>query len=369
MMAVALILAACYSADLADACQICTPHPLEMGGAGTPVKTDVDYLIQSRTAILAREDPQKPYTYAPVEILKGHIGNTPINLFLNTAIRRRLAADKQSAVLIVHPQAGQKWRRLGIVDAEYQALMRRIVQLSPLWQTNATYNKHRLAFFARLLGHENRRIHILACSEVSQAPYNMIKLLAHVWPRGAVWASLKEKLDTRCHALGIMTLAHRGHPDDLAFIARSFDDAWRSKATTNLSALAASQIEIEGIAGITKIENRYFRPTDRKLEEVVAVFTALSVHGGAGTIHLRDRIVQSYTILLENYPDMAGYVARDLAAWRLWTLADELAEILRERETSDPLTAQAIKEFLDLSFIAYPILPAPPTQHKERRQK
>ena len=50
-------------AGAVQACVICVPYP---------EKTAVDFLIDSATVILAREHPDKPFSYAPVEVLKGH---------------------------------------------------------------------------------------------------------------------------------------------------------------------------------------------------------------------------------------------------------------------------------------------------------
>ena len=74
--------------------------------------------------------------------------------------------------------------------------------------------------------------------------------------------------------------------------------------------------------------------------------TALSEHGSNGHTHLRDRIVKSYSMLLDQHPEMASYVAKDLMTWQRWELSDQLNKILNTIKSSDPLTAYVVKLYL-----------------------
>jgi hypothetical protein len=53
------------------ACMICIPYP---------AKTAADALLESATVILAREHPHTPFSYAPVEVLKGQADGAEIDL-------------------------------------------------------------------------------------------------------------------------------------------------------------------------------------------------------------------------------------------------------------------------------------------------
>ena len=57
------------------ACQICIPYP---------TKSAVDYLTEAKVVVLAREDPQRPFHYRPVRVLKGDPGTEEID-FLSIA--------------------------------------------------------------------------------------------------------------------------------------------------------------------------------------------------------------------------------------------------------------------------------------------
>ena len=62
----------CQAVLPAMACQICLPFPRESAA---------DKLIDAEIVVLAREDPAKPFSLKPGEVLKGRVGwqsDTPI---------------------------------------------------------------------------------------------------------------------------------------------------------------------------------------------------------------------------------------------------------------------------------------------------
>ena len=109
-------------------------------------------------------------------------------------------------------------------------------------------------------------------------------------------------------------LAHNGNEQDRRYIMNSFSTSARLGLTVNLSAWATALIEIYREQGVDLIEDRYFRTAGRERVELDAAVQALSEHGSSGHTHLRPRIVDSYAVLLEHYPDMASAVASDAAA-------------------------------------------------------
>ena len=66
----------------AGAYQVCIPMP---------VKTLADRLLEANALVLAREDPERPFHYVTVKVLKGDPGDTPIDAFLPSLTRRELA--------------------------------------------------------------------------------------------------------------------------------------------------------------------------------------------------------------------------------------------------------------------------------------
>jgi hypothetical protein len=351
IMAVAGLIVA--SIEPLHACMICIP---------VPEKTVADYLIESDIAVLAREDQARPFFYEPVEILKGAgdgapiepveilkgiDDGAPIDLFMDSATRRRLASAPARAVVLVHGGAGRGWRSLGYADADYEEVIRHIIDHAAGWQT--ADHPDRLEYFAGLLGHDNQILAELAYLEVGRAPYGKIKALSNRVRPEQIRRYLTDMAYYDWRPLAILMLAHVGNGQDRQHISRSFDLAEKHQIVGNLAAWATAYIEIEGADAIDRIENRYFRGSDRTRAELTEITKALSVHGSEGHVELRDRIVDAYAVLLENHPSMVGYVARDLAAWQHWRLTEQIRAIADDHPGLDHPTLFAIGYYLGLA--------------------
>jgi hypothetical protein len=297
---------------------------------------------------LAREHQHEPFSFAPVEILKGHLDGTKSELFLDSVTRRMLAGDSKRTVVLVQERVGGPWRSLGLASAEYQAVVRHIVLLGPEWQT-ADGKLRRVEFFLPLFGHEDPLINELAYLEMGRAPYATIKRLSRIVSREYLGQMLSSRQYTEWRSLAILLLAHRGEPQDREYITESFRNAGRFGLTTSLAAWAAASIELDGAEAVSFIDDRYFRNPNRKKEELAEVLRAMSLHGTEGHTHLRDQIVESYGLLLEFHPEMAANVAKDLLVWKRFELREKLANL---EATNDELVyaeRKMIRQYLRLS--------------------
>ena len=83
--------------------------------------------------------------------------------------------------------------------------------------------------------------------------------------------------------------------------------------------------------------------------------TSLSVLGSQQTSEdlpvflLRDRIVSSYATLLDNYPEMAGRVARDLAMWQVGAHIERLTEIRQQMTQAEPAEIYQLDLYLSMA--------------------
>jgi hypothetical protein len=298
------------------ACPVCIAYPQ---------KSAADVLIESPCIVFAREDPDRPLSYAAVEVLKGSADSTPIDLFVDSRTRRMLATYPDRVVVLARDGKDGGWRNLGIADATYAAIVRRIAVFAPRWQ-GPEGNQRRVEFFLQFFGHENRLIFELAYLELARASYDTIKRLGHVVPREQIEPVLRSRSYVQWRGLAILMLAQTGEPNDEQYIVRSFRLAERFGLTKDLAAWATAAIELEGAEAVSFVERRYFRQPDRKQEELVEVVKALSLHGTEGRTDLRDQIVVSYAALLDIHPQMSEYVAKDLAAWKRTELSQRLSE-------------------------------------------
>ena len=323
----------------ADGCTLCI---------ALPEKSAADYLIDSSCVVLAREDRDQPFSFAPVEVLKGDVNDTAIDLFLDSTTRRILAGDLNRSVILVQADDGGRWRSLGLATAEYEAVVRRILLLSPEWQ-GAEERAQRVEFFLPLFGHDDTQIRELAYLEMGRAPYPVIKRLSRVVSREQIEPFLRRPQYAQWRSLAILLTIHCGEARDRQYIGDSFRAAERFGLTANLAALAAASIEFDSADAVSFIEEKYFRNPDRIKEELIEVVRALSLHGTEGRTELRDQIVASYGVLLDIHPQLAPRVATDLLAWRRNEFTAKLARVEAADATLDYAGKRAVRRYLQVA--------------------
>ena len=331
--AIALLMAAMPAA--VSACTICI---------GFPEKTDADYLVQADCVVLARESRKDPFSFAPLETLKGHYDGTEIDLLVDSKTRRIFRADPDRWVILVQNTRGGPWHSLGIASKPYVSVARRIILLLSDSGKGATEQK-RWEFFLPLFGHRDARIRQLAYLEMSRAPYRVIKQLDHAASRDDWMPMLNDRRYLQWRSLAILILAQSEKPQDKERILEAFHSAHRFGLTTTLAAWAAAAIEVDCGSTIRFIEDKYFRRANSSAEELDAVITALSMHGSQQDAERQDLIVASYRVLLGHHPQRAPQVADDLYAWKRSELVDVLASI-RERDLSFAAGKHSITRYL-----------------------
>lgn len=334
----------------ANACQVCIPMP---------VKTLADRLLEADALVLAREDPQRPFHYATVEVLKGDPGAAPIDAFLPSADRRVLAQFPARHMLLARAEPGGGWSALGIADADYERVVRRVVEHAGSWTPMETGNRQRLAAFVPLLGHSDYRLHETAYLEIARAPYAEIRRIATDVPLETVRDMLDQPRYLEWRSLAILLLAQSGLAGDRERIRTTLDDKQRLGSRFNLAAWATAYIAIDGPDAVERIRQWYLARPDRSDEELQQIVKALSV-SAAAYVALREPVAAAYRDLLETHPSLAPAVAHDLIAWRRWDFVDPIAGIRTAIAARDPLAAQALGLYLRAATGTFPPRPVAP---------
>ena len=78
----------------------------------------------------------------------------------------------------------------------------------------------------------------------------------------------------------------------------------------NLAAWATALIEIDGKDAIDQLESDYLSKPGRDPDTVLEIVKALSTHGSRDRPRLRRRIAESYELLIQTYPSLAGWAVR-----------------------------------------------------------
>ena len=323
-------------ADRALACMVCIPFPED---------TATDQLLGADVVVLARENPGQPFSYLAVEVLKGDLDEPAIDLFVDSSTRRRLALQPDHAVVLTLDAGSKQWRSAGYANAPYQALVREILARAPSWSLS-NRAQSRATFFLPYLADADPRVHELAYLEVGRASYDTIRRADAMVPAAQVHRFLANQQYLEWHALYILLLGVDANPAEAEAIRAEMASSAGFDAKLNLGAWATALIEVDGADAIDWLETTYLGAPGRDPDTVLEIVKALSVHGARQDSGLRERIADSYGVLIKSHPSLAGWAARDLTAWKDWRFATALA-VLRERRPSiDSASAYAIDYYI-----------------------
>ena len=309
----------------APACPICI---------GFPKKTDADFLLDGHCVLLARPKDLDTFQYAPQTILKGTYDGNEIDLLVDTVTRRVLELHQDRHVLLVQETALGPWQNLGIISPEFEVVVRRLITVGVGW-TGPDAASLRWQFSIPLFGQSDDRTRTLAYLELGRAPYSVIRKLGGSVSRDSLAPFLDNRQYIEWQGLAILLLAQSESAVDRQRILDSFQSCMQYGLITNLSAWVTAAIEIDPMRSMQQIDDNYFSRSDRRPEELEAVFLAVSMLGALDNAELRERIIASYGRLLEHAPQFAPMVASDLYTWKRTELVETLLTISNQPHNFD----------------------------------
>jgi hypothetical protein len=215
------------------------------------------------------------------EPLSGTPDGTPIDLFLNSQVRRTLAAYPERAMVLAQSRSDGRWSALGITQPEYERIVREILGHADRWQPRETDNAERLDWFVPLLGHADDRLHELAYLEIGRAPYAEIRRLARRIPEGTLETMLAQPRYLKWRSLAILMLGESDRQADQVRVRDALIQKARLRSSLNLAAWATALLALDGEAGMRRLQTLYLSSDRRKREELSAVIQAVSVYTGA----------------------------------------------------------------------------------------
>ncbi|MGI9520590.1 MAG: hypothetical protein ACR2PG_02970 [Hyphomicrobiaceae bacterium] len=298
----------------------------------------------------ARESPVQPYTYQVVEVLKGHPEKEQkIDLLVNSVMRRRLAHDPASRVLLVRQEPRSAWQSLGFANTAYQAFTRTVLSNANRWQP-ARISRDRLNYFETLLSSDHDILRRQAVLEISRGPYRRIKAAGVHVPRQDIYAVLSDITWLEWSPFYIVLLGQSPLPEDKKFISDQFKTRARVAQVLNLAAWSTAFMESGKVEAVAFIADNFFRDPSYDRRALIEMQKAMSVLGSEYPKQFRQTIVAGYQRLLRVHPTMAGLVARDAANWRDWSFVHQLKEMIDEEVAfEDPGAAYAVSYYLSLA--------------------
>lgn len=318
LLAAALL---CVSAAAA-ACPLCL-------GAGQPTKAE--QLVTAQQAVLAVPAAGAD-RFRIVEVIKGE---RPSSSAIEGGYPRSGPAPgtatptKGTPLLLVREDPFPTWVILGAIRAEYAGWLRKLGAGKPADKMSAEEWRARAALVTPHLESREPLVAELAYRALGAAPYAALRTLKPSLDVRAVrgWVSNPE-LAAR-HPLYLLLLGIAGGPQDAAALEHRLAAAWKSGDATNLGSLLAADLELRGAARMPWIEANYLADRKPSPTEIEAALLALSVHGNADGVIPRERVIQAYRVFMKAHPEIAGYVAQDLAAWHYWDAVPEYVALMK----------------------------------------
>jgi hypothetical protein len=238
----------------AFACPLCATYP---------EATAIDSITGSDVVILARENPDQPFLFKPVRILKGSGPVPKIDLLLDATTQRMLSLNPGDAVVLVYrpkpkqpplarlagaQQAEEEkegWLSIGYGTAEFISLVEFAIVHQHDWE-GPDGQATRLTHFAPLLGSTDRNIADVAYTEVVRLPYSLIRTAAGSVSRSKIMSRLQDPFYIEWQNLYILLLGMSGEHSDVEFVRQQMADNVRFGISQNLSAWTTALAEIDG---------------------------------------------------------------------------------------------------------------------------
>ena len=221
------------------------------------------------------------------------------------------------------------WVILGAIGAEQSGWLRKLAAGKRSEDMSAEDWRARVALVLPYLESPEPLVAELAYGELAAAPYAAMRTAKPRLDARAVRAWLADPQLAARHRLYLLLLGFAGNASDAAALDQRLEAAWKSGDATNLASMLAADLELRGAARMAWIEERYLRDRARSAPEISAALLALSVHGNASGAIPRERVIQSYRMFMKEHPEIAGYVAQDLAAWQYWDAVPEYVALMK----------------------------------------
>ena len=341
------------SAVDAKACPICF--------AGLVV-TPGQQLDAAEQAVLAEPVVGKT-GYRILEVVKGKVTDRTIGGQVLGADATTLR-DRRPLLLLRSGPALQ-WRSIGTIGVEHAGWLRRLALIGSTgpvrpntgWpvttQTSSALEDarwhERVALVVSYLEHPEPLANQIAFGEISRAPYGAMRSLKPLLNAATIAKWIDDPILAARRPTYMVLLGIAGGSDEAARLEQRLDVAWQTHDATNLAAMLAAELELQGPSRVGRIEKAYFADRTRTLPELNAALLALSVHGSANAAIARDRVIEAFRLFIKERKAMAGFVAMQLADWECWDATTDYITLLDSGAVKDPSSHFAIVNYLQRS--------------------
>lgn len=312
----------------------------------TPQPTLVERLMSSDHIVLARQAEDDPFRYSATRTLEGSAETADIPLLVDSATRRRLAADPSAQVLIARDGAYGPWQRLAYVDAALRPVLDSVMTRLPDWELGG--DEDRFALFASLLTHPDAQVSRLALRELDQADYALLRELDAPIDAERMLARLDAVAESDLKPIRILLLGLSGDRRALARL-KSGVAGTAGTGGTYLGAYATAWIELAGPQAAAELAERYLTRPDLPAQDRESLAEALAIHSQTGIDVTVGRIHAVLAQTLAAHPDLAPHVARRFGARYDWSMRDALADLLARRAVTTLTDVLVVSQYVALA--------------------
>lgn len=207
--------------------------------------------------------------------------------------------------------------------------------------------EERLLFFLSHLEADDPVIASDAYDEFARASYVDVLSISDHYDREQLieWIQSDDVPTTRIR-LYFMLLGICGQAEDAAILEEMIRDSLVEKRP-GLDSMIACYLSLAGEAGMELIDRELMGNAEAGYSQTYAAIMALRFHGTDADAIPRDRIVDSFELLLSR-PNIADLVIPDLARWEAWESADQLMTLFREATSENQFVRVPIVIYMRL---------------------
>ena len=301
-----------------------------------------------------------------VDVIKG---SDAVGAVIADAVTRLDAAAPavHDSLLLLHDPVAHQWTSAGLMRAKYADWLRQLTATSLVkgeraraaWPRTIASSalsyagwRERVALVLPHLESPDALVAQIAWGELARAPYAVLDVAKSRIDATTVEGWLSDPKLTARHAVYTLLLGFVGGAAEAARLEQRIEASWNGHDATNLAAMIGADLDLRGPSRLGWVEAMYFADRSRTMPEIDAALLALNVHGEADRAVPRARVIEAYRVFIRERPQMAGFVAPQLADWGYWDAAPEYATLLRSQVIKDQGSELAVASYLQQAAAA-----------------
>jgi len=265
--------------------------------------------------------------YRVVAVIKGE--QPAAGIIPAEAISLDFVVDASATLLLVRDEAWSTWVSVGAIAVEHASWLRQIAAGKRSSDMNADEWLVRVALMLPYLEHREPLVAEIAYGELAAAPYAALLAAKQRLAAPAIRRWLADPKLTARQPLYLLLLGIAGDTQDATALEMRLNALWTTRDAAYLASMIAADLQLRGPARMAWVDAKYMGDRLRSTRELEGALLALSVLGSANDAIPRERVIQSYRLFMQEHKELAGLVARDLAAWQYWGAVPEYLALIK----------------------------------------